>query len=538
MSITDEEYNILVDRYKAANREDGVLVCEDKQRVYLMKLYDDLKIVLHEHKLMGSALWRDVCDFFSDSTEDDDLLMIAMACSQAQKLAQITMIRDAGTDVVRGKKEPLTISIAKAFAADDAPLFVTGKSYDAKAEQAQQNIINSSSAHISISRQSNLSELNDETEVRKADAGEDDEAYSTKGASEAGNDEKNGDANTAAKFMPLSRVSSPDGGDGDDDDEYDGEDSGTGGRGVFSRRGPPKRKLSDTNGIKVSNANGSGMTSGRTGMYDGASIAHASTAFQRCYQNENQKYSGRAGTSFPKYESQLELEMNGSDLPADATLKVLHVTLLKDSPAHSFYLSRVSKVATSLESALHLMREEFYSEASKTRAHEDYLFLDFVTFRKDKLRKNDTEYDVVTQFESHARSLQEQMPPEYHHDNMLRDRLVMAYSFNKRLKDAFTDKKPKSSHEVTQRVCARASRISSKDQLCTLEEVEVFYTDMRETHGFRQGDPKQHSTRKSTRPWKGGKSRKGPCWVCSGSHFARERHTLEEIKAAEAKASK
>lgn len=255
------------------------------------------------------------------------------------------------------------------------------------------------------------------------------------------------------------------------------------------------------------------------------SMSHAKSAFSKIYQPEAAKYSGRVGSSFPAYVTQLRLNQKACGLPDAGVLDLLHHTLKQKEAALSYFLSQVSTKVKTLSQALSLMEGEFFSDAAQMRAHDDFLALDFLLFRRSKEWKEESEA-AVTAFEAHARALQQQLPSQYQDDMILRDRLVTAHNFSRRLKDAFIKKRPATSHEVTQRASARAGTIAHHDLLCGKEEIEVFYTDMGERHGSRRSGYGSRSFRR-----RNGR-RKGPCWICEGPHFARQRHSEAEIKAA------
>ena len=240
------------------------------------------------------------------------------------------------------------------------------------------------------------------------------------------------------------------------------------------------------------------------------------------------------------------MNQKATDASDQDVLDMMHVTLKVGEPAHKFYMSHVANKVDTLDDALAAMQRQFFNDAVKNRAHQEFLQLDFAQFRRSKIASNETEVHAVNLFVAHAQNLQEQMPPSYQVDGVLRDRLVAAFSSNSlRLQDSFMDSLPTTSAEVTHRVVTRASADVGVDKLVAPEPTPYvnMVTDYvyrgngtsRRGRGNRYGGNRRNFHRQA-KGHRQGQRRDKACWVCGSlSHFARDRHSETEIRAARKK---
>jgi hypothetical protein len=252
--------------------------------------------------------------------------------------------------------------------------------------------------------------------------------------------------------------------------------------------------------------------------------------FTKLYQNRQDRFSGDPDQSFQTYETTFILNMIASKVHSKKAVSVVHKTL-HGIALDVYILQFGSTNFARAEDALAALGSCFMDDSSVDRAYGIFHSLVFSSFRKQRGVKDVSEAEAVEMFYSRLLSCQMQLDAIYHSDEHLRDRLVLVFStYSKVVKESFVNRRPKTSHQVLQRISQRSSLelgvdlLPDKDVDVLRTDVATYYLD--EKLKERAGSAEKFKKRGKRRPRAG-------CWVCkSRDHYANERHTQLEIDAA------
>jgi hypothetical protein len=136
-----------------------------------------------------------------------------------------------------------------------------------------------------------------------------------------------------------------------------------------------------------------------------------------------------------------------------------------------------------------------------------------------------SQIDVFTEMTRKLQKLQRQLTPDYHHDTILRDQLVIAADLPS-ITRSLREKVASTSQIAQQRI---AAMLSAEPNLAGT--TSAFFGG-KENSEVLYGIGRRFAAKRGTNFRRKGARRDG-CWVCkSQDHFARDKHTKQEIQVA------